>query len=82
MACSPTGGTCGCGRSLTQLDQRAGEAVSWARLSYYAGVAPDGGLAMPADVALYPVMPEWAVRYGYGGAASSERELRWTRANN
>ncbi|MEX2310616.1 MAG: hypothetical protein WD738_23820 [Pirellulales bacterium] len=45
--------------SLTTLDQRTGEAVCWARLSYYSGLAPGNGLTMPADVALYPINPAW-----------------------
>lgn len=42
-------------RTLTQLDQRSGQAVCWSRLSYYAGMAPSGGLAMPDDVVVLPL---------------------------
>src|SRR5262249_11813678 len=31
-------------RSFTHIDQRAGEAACWTRLSYYAGLAPSDGL--------------------------------------
>lgn len=64
-------------RSLTLLDQRSGEAASWARLSYYAGVTPEGGLVMPTDVAMFPIQPTWADDGGMrrGG---NDRALRWT----
>jgi hypothetical protein len=42
-------------RSFTQLDQRRHEAVSWARLSYYTGLAPSGGLRFPDDTAVLPM---------------------------
>jgi hypothetical protein len=42
-------------RSLTKIDQRTGNVVGWARQTYYAGLAPSGGLKFPADVAVYPV---------------------------
>jgi hypothetical protein len=45
-------------RSVTMLDQTSGEAVSWSRLSYYAGFAPADGLSFPNDTALYPILPE------------------------
>jgi len=45
--------------SFTSLDQRTGEAACWTRLSYYAGLAPGTGLAMPNDVVLYPIIPGW-----------------------
>jgi hypothetical protein len=28
-------------------------------MSYYAGLAPGKGLTMPADVAMYPILPNW-----------------------
>jgi hypothetical protein len=46
-------------RSVTTLDQRTGDAVCWARLSYYAGLAPSRGLVMPDDVAVYPILSGW-----------------------
>lgn len=39
-------------RSVTVLDQRRGQAACWARLSYYCGLTPGGGLRFPADVAV------------------------------
>jgi hypothetical protein len=63
-------------RSLTMLDQTAGQAATWSRLSYYAGLNPRRGLTMPADTAVYPVISDWAAgRYGRG--PSAERELVW-----
>jgi hypothetical protein len=44
-------------RSVTVLDQRQGRAACWARLSYYAGLSPRGGLTFPADVAVLPLEP-------------------------
>jgi hypothetical protein len=62
-------------RSLTMLDQRAGEAASWARLSYYSGLAPSRGLAMASETALYPIVARWQ------DTAASElaydREIVW-----
>jgi hypothetical protein len=45
-------------RSFTLLDQRTGEAACWARISYYAGLAPSGGLAFSDDVAVLPLLPQ------------------------
>lgn len=42
-------------RSVTRLDQGRGQAVCWARLSYYAGLAPRRGLTFPDDVAVLPL---------------------------
>jgi tetratricopeptide (TPR) repeat protein len=45
-------------RSVTLLDQVRGEAASWSRISYYAGLAPAGGLRFSTDTAVYPLDPE------------------------
>jgi len=45
-------------RSVTRIDQRRCEAVCWARLSYYAGLAPGGGLNFSDDVAVLPYVPD------------------------
>jgi hypothetical protein len=42
-------------RTYTQIDQRAGQAVSWSRISYYAGLAPAGGLVFPDDTMAMPL---------------------------
>ena len=42
-------------RSYTEIDQRTGNAVAWSRQTYYAGMAPSGGIAFPTDAAVYPV---------------------------
>src|SRR5262249_50201700 len=57
-------------RSLTLLDQQHGESVSWSRVSYYAGVAPSGGLRFSTDTAVYPIMPP--------GAPQTSRTTDWT----
>jgi hypothetical protein len=45
-------------RSVTHLDQRAGQAACCTRLSYYAGLAPAHGLKFEGDTAVYPIYPE------------------------
>jgi hypothetical protein len=62
-------------RSITLLDQQAGEAASWARLSYYAGIAPRDGLTIPSDAAMYPIMPRWERRLQRRRGVP--RELHW-----
>ncbi|TWU22823.1 hypothetical protein [Bythopirellula polymerisocia] len=44
-------------RSFTLLDQNSRTAASWARLSYYAGIAPAEGLEVPATTVVYPILP-------------------------
>ncbi len=58
-------------RSFTRIDQQQGQAACWSRLSYYAGVAPLGGLRFPDDVAVIP-LEHFPVEQG-----SAERELIW-----
>lgn len=57
-------------RSVTQLDQVRGESVSWSRVSYYAGVAPSGGLKFSNDTAVYPIRSP--------GSPVPNRVLDWT----
>ncbi len=64
-------------QSFTMLDQKGGEAVCWARLSYYAGIAPAEGLRMPTDAAIYPILPSSGGRDRYG----QPRELLWDNAS-
>lgn len=45
-------------RSLTMLDQRTGQQVSWSWQTYYASLVPSRGLTFPADAAVYPVPGE------------------------
>jgi hypothetical protein len=42
-------------RSLTFLDQQSGQSVSHARLSYYTGLAPSGGLRFSEQTAIVPL---------------------------
>jgi hypothetical protein len=58
-------------RSFTQLDQRRGEAVCWSRLSYYAGLAPRGGLTFSGDVAAIPL------EYAPPDPGSRNRDIFW-----
>ena len=65
-------------RSVTLLDQRAGEASSWARLSYYAGIAPSDGLEMPNDTTVYPILPARSEYNSFGQRGSyQQRSLQW-----
>ncbi|QDT73752.1 hypothetical protein I41_29430 [Lacipirellula limnantheis] len=66
------------GRSVTVLDQRTGECAAWGRYSYYAGIAPRGGIAVPPDQAMFPILPNWSPIFGFGGRSSmTEREVVW-----
>lgn len=42
-------------RSVTRIDQRHGQAVCWARQSYYSGLAPSTGMRFPDDIAVLPL---------------------------
>ena len=43
-------------RSCTVLDQPRGEATTWSRQTYYAGVKPSQGLNFSDDTAAYPIL--------------------------
>jgi len=58
-------------RSVTHIDQRRGQAACWSRLSFYAGLAPAGGLTFPADVAVVPL------EYVPNDRRSRGREMIW-----
>jgi hypothetical protein len=47
-------------RSLTVLDQKSQQAVTVARLSLFAGVAPSRGMQFSPETAVYPVFPPTA----------------------
>jgi hypothetical protein len=61
-------------RSVTRIDQRSGQAVCWARLSYCAGLAPHGGLRFPADTVVLPLEQEPAQN---ASDRPLSRELIW-----
>ncbi len=42
-------------RSMTRINQQTGRTECWARLSYYCGLTPGGGLTFSDDVAVYPI---------------------------
>lgn len=65
-------------RSLTLLDQTKGEAVQWARLSYYSGMSPSGGLEFSKNSVIYPIYSENA--YGMFGRSRSTqtKEVQWS----
>jgi len=42
-------------RSYAEIDQTTERAVSWSRQTYYAGLAPSGGLGFPTGAAIYPL---------------------------
>lgn len=58
-------------RSVTLIDQNRGEAVSWSRLSHYAGVGSEGRLAFPGDTQVVPILPAWE-----SAVAASDSSLR------
>ena len=61
-------------RSVTSVDQTAEYASTWARQSYYAGIAPSRGIAFDNDVVVLPVDYDPVVRLaGFGQA----RRARW-----
>jgi len=61
-------------RSYTEIDQRHGTTTCWSRLSYYAGMAPRGGLVFPDDVAVLPLeFDPWETAASRGRA----REVSW-----
>jgi len=68
-------------RSVTRIDQRHDRAVCWSRASYYAGLAPYGGLAFPQDVAVTPLedFPANADRYPQSGL---RQEMIWDEAQH
>jgi hypothetical protein len=65
-------------RSITELDQRRHQAVSWSRLSYYAGVAPARGLVFPTDTAVLPLMRA----AGQDAGREMNRQLVWNDQQN
>jgi hypothetical protein len=59
-------------RTFTRIDQKRDEAVCWSRLSYYAGMAPSGGLKFPSDLAVAEIV-------AFDDSRSQRRqELWWT----
>ncbi len=65
-------------RSVTVLDQVAREAASWARLSYYAGIAPSDGLQMPKDTTVYPIQSSSSDYTPFGRRSTTQqRTLEW-----
>lgn len=45
-------------RSITAVDPVNGTSVSWSRQTYYAGLAPSGGMTFARDTAVYPIIPD------------------------
>src|SRR5690606_327498 len=67
-------------RSFTHIDQRRGQAACWARLAYYAGIAPGGGLTFTDDMIVWPLeLNPQSNPYGpYNGSRDrAERFLDW-----
>ena len=62
-------------RSFTEIDADTNTAVSWSRQSYYASLAPSGGLVFPSDSAVY------AIDYSPDGAGR-RRVIRWGSQQN
>lgn len=66
-------------RSFTEIDQRAGHAVSWSRQSYYAGLAPSGGLKFPERAAVLPIDQYPAERHN---GQLGMQQLVWSEGQN
>ena len=66
-------------RSFTEIDQRAGRAVSWSRQSYYAGLAPSGGLTFPETAVVFPI-DHYPAERAYGSLAT--QWLVWDKDQN
>ncbi len=66
-------------RSLTMVDQVAGQATTWSRQSYYAGLAPSNGLVFPDDAAVYPLDYDPLARMGNSGRP---RRVSWDNSQN
>ncbi len=66
-------------RSFSEIDQQAGQAVSWSRQSYYAGLAPSGGLRFPDRAAVFPLEQYPAERRG---GRLGTYELVWSEGQN
>lgn len=64
-------------QSITLLDEKQGEAVSWSRLSYYAAFAPSEGLTFSADALVYPIEPGSNESFASRGGRPP-REIVWT----
>lgn len=62
-------------RSWTHIDQRTGDIASWSRQSYYAGLAPSGGLSFPRDAFVFPIDPMPASQAS--AFAGSRRVQQW-----
>jgi hypothetical protein len=62
--------------SYTTIDQKSGDSACWSRISYYAGLAPRGGLTMPDDIAMYPIVPDWSTNTARS-FMQSDRDIRW-----
>jgi len=62
-------------RSLMDIDQQAGQASILARQTYYAGIAPAGGITFDEQTAVFPVDHDAAERTYRGG---QDRNLEWT----
>jgi hypothetical protein len=62
-------------RSFTALDQRSGEAAAWSRQSYYAAIAPSGGLVFPDDSTVFPI--EYEPNLNRGNSNGVRGKLTW-----
>lgn len=58
-------------RSFTLVDVDAGDAITWSRQSYYAGLPPSDGISFSENAAVYPVI------YAPDEETDVERTLRW-----
>lgn len=61
-------------RAYVHLDQASGRMQSWSRQTYYASMAPYGGLQFPLTAAVYPILLEPVS----GRQSTNPHLLQWT----
>ncbi|MEO1497184.1 MAG: hypothetical protein AAFV43_08550 [Planctomycetota bacterium] len=62
-------------RSITVLNQAAGEAVSWARMCHFAGLGSRSDFTMPEDAMVFPIRVGW--ESAVARKQDRTRELQW-----
>jgi len=63
-------------RSVTELDQTTGQVVSWARHSYYSGIAPKSGMEFSTETIVLPIFVEPLQNY-YDSSNNEYFQTQW-----
>jgi hypothetical protein len=61
-------------RAYVHLDQTSGRMQTWSRQTYYASLAPYGGLQFPLNAAVYPILLD---TQGGGRQSSNPNRIQW-----